>query len=304
MKKILALTLSGMLVFSGFVASLAANATEGAPQAEMHAEAAAAERNNLYLVPGTYTSGGNKVKNSISEGATALGDQECADIFTENAYVCTLSAGEALPRPSTQRKDKDGKDYSFNGWWMIVDATVTYFETVPEITQTTFLYADWRADLSQRKDPVIPQGGVEVEPNHYLMIKHAGESETEKVTLHKAFTNMMNAETLGYLYPVELYVEGLEMLPGDVITVYTTGLTDSDEAVISPVLNSGNTREIQLESKGDGSISTSDYLSADPGSLRRNPSLTFIAEEAGVYNLYIKYFSSGSIMAVYMEPKA
>lgn len=304
MKKILALTLTGMLIFGGSAASFAATATDIAPDTTLRAEATVTEKDNLYLVPGTYAEGGEKIKNGISQGATALSDAECAEIFTENAYLCTLSAGAALPAPSTRRVDKDGNAYSFNGWWMIVDATVTYFKTVPEITETTFLYADWRADLSQRKDPIIPEGGVQVEPNHYLMLKHSGAAEAERVTLHKAFTNMMNAETLGYLYPVELYVEGLKLFPGDVITVYTTGLTDAEEAVISPVLISGSTREIQLESSGDGSNATSDYLSADPGSQRRDPSLKFIAETAGVFNLYIKYFSSGSIMAVYMEPKA
>lgn len=302
MKKILALALTSILILGGSGSAVAASAAAGlAP--EPHTETTATERSNLYLVPGTYISGGVKVNNGISSGATKLTDEQCEAIFTENAYVCSLDAGAALPAPTSTRTDKEGNAYSFNGWWTIVDATVTYFKTVPEIAENTFLYADWRADLSQRKDPIIPDAGEEVEPNHYMQIKHAGAAEQEKVTLHKAFTNMMNAETLGYLYPVELYVEGLELQPGDVITVYTTGLTDAEEAVISPVLDAGNNRTIQLEASGDKDNDTADYLSADAGSQRRNPTLTYKSEEAGVFNIYIKYFAKGSIMAVYMESK-
>lgn len=306
MKKILALGLTGMLLTCGTVTAASANASaQPAPAPQAEVSETATQTNKLYLVPGTYPSGGQKVKNAITAaGATALTDAECEEIFTENAYLCTLSEGDTLPVPASTRTDKDGKAYSFNGWWTIIDATVTYFDKVPALSETTFLYADWRADLSQRKDPVIPEAGETVEPSHYIMIKRTGASESLRVTLHKAFTSMMNAETLGYLYPVELYVEGLELQPGDVITVYTTGLKDGDSAVISPVLDANNSREIQLEKSGDKPVDTADYFTADEGSLRRNPKLTYIAEEAGSFKLYIKYFSKGSTMAVYMEPMA
>lgn len=300
MKKILALTLSGMLVLGGALASAPAKANVEAsvvPQAE----ARAGEQVNLYLVPGTYTAGGNKIENVIASGAEKLSANECAAIFTENVYACTLSKGATLPKPTSDRTDKDGNAYTFNGWWSIVDATVTYFETVPEITETTYLYADWRADLSQRKDPVIPEDYVEVEPNHYMTIQRG--SDTQKIVMRKANTSMSNAETLGYKYPVELVAEGFELQPGDVITVYTTGLTDSEDPVVTPLGYAESTSEIQLETSGESGNRTSDYLRAFNGSKRQKPSLTYIAEESGVFNIYIKYFAKGSIMAVYMEPK-
>ena len=40
----------------------------------------------------------------------------------------------------------------------------------------------WRADLSQRKDPVKPEEGDKVEPNHYMVLKHADNTE-ERITL-------------------------------------------------------------------------------------------------------------------------
>lgn len=302
MKKILALTLTGLLVIA--CSGMAVTATAQGNDLPSAQSEAATRQINLYLVPGTYVSGGKKVENGISSGATKLTPDECAEIFTENAYLCTLSKGAALPVPTSKRVDKNGVAYKFNGWWSIVDATVTYFDKVPGLSETTYLYADWRADLSQRKDPIIPDPGVEIEAAHYLSIKRKETGETEKITLRKAYTNVGNAETLGYSSPVELYAEGLELSPGDVITVYTTGLTASEKAVISPILNGSNSREINLESSGDGSNVTADYLSADAGSQRRNPTVTCIAEATGYYNIYIKYFSKGSVMAVYMEPQA
>ena len=115
---------------------------------------------------------------------------------------------------------------------------------------------------------------------------------------------MTSAETLGYRYAVEIFAQGFTLNKGDVITVYTTGLDSTkEEAVVSPILPAGGSRSIQLEAKGDGSNDTKTYLDSDNGSTRRNPTLTYKLEESGVYNIYIKYFSKGSVMAVYLEPK-
>ena len=303
MKKIIAFALTGLLALSGAAVAIGGAETAIAETVSSQAELSSTAQ-KLYLVPGTYVSDGEQVKNTVSAtaGVTQLSEEECAEIFTENAYLCTLSAGTALPTPSSTRKDKEENPYSFNGWWAIVDKTVTYFKTVPQITETTYLYADWRADLSQRKDPIIPEDGEVAEPNHYMLVQRAGATEPERITLRKAYTDMMSAETLGYLYPVELVAEGFELNPGDKITVYTTGLTDDEDAVIAPLIKNGSST-IQLESSGDKTNITADYLEADEGSNRRKPSMTYIAEESGTYNIYIKFFSKGNTMAVYMEKK-
>lgn len=299
MKKILALTLTGILAFAGLATAAACKKDDKAP-----APPAPSAQDNVYFVPGTYTVNGEKKENSISSGAVKLSEEDCAEMYTENVYNCTLPAGENLPVPTSDRTDGDDNPYVFNGWWTIVNATVTYYDKVPSVTETTILYADWRTDLSQRKDPVAPDSTVEVEPDHYLSILHAGETEAVKVTLREQATNMMNAEDLGYGYPVEICVQGLELKPGDVITVYTTGLSDSEKAEVSPILDESNSRDIQLESSTEKENDTADYLTADKGSTRRNPTLTYSAEEAGTFNIYIKYFSKGTVMAVYMEPMA
>lgn len=303
MRKILALTLvSIMLLCSSSVMVATAETVE--PTANLQAETAATEQNNLYLVPGTFMSAGKKRTNTIvASGVKKLTDDECAEIFTENAYLCTKATGDKLPVPKSTRKDKNGNDYTFNGWWTIIDATVTYFETVPNLTETTYLYADWRADLSQRMDPVIPEEGEKVEPNHYIILKHVDGTE-EKVTLIRGFTNLSTAETLGYAFAAEIKVEGLDLQPGDSFTVYTTGLVkDSTKAELSPIGGSNQMWSIDLEASGDKDNDTKTYLSAKTSAYyTEDPVITYIYETSGTYNLYIKYFVGGSKMAVYMEP--
>ena len=299
MKKILAITLTGLISLCGTgiaVSATTANGASPAPQAE-----AVAEQNNLYLVPGTYILNGEKVENTISSGAKKLTAEECGQIYTENAYLCTLSAGATLPVPTSERVDKEGNAFTFNGWWTIVDATVTYFEKVPTLSENTYLYADWRADLSQRKDPVAPEPEEVVEPNHYLIITHEDNTQ-DKITLRKSSTDVNAALDLGYGHPVQLSTQ-FTLKPGDKFSVYTTGLKASEKPVAAPLVVSG-TGEIQLESNGTNTNRTADYLEADGGSKRRDPSLTYIATSIGTYNIYIKFFGDGSTMAVYMEPAA
>ena len=303
MKKILALTLSSMIVLGGSGIAVAAYAdSESSPATEVQAENKAAEQNNLYLVPGTYVADGDTVENVISAGAEKLTDEQCGKIFTPNAYLCTLTKGAKLPVPTSEKVDKDGTPYAFNGWWTIVDATVTYFETVPEITETTFLYADWRADLSQRKDPIVPDESTAVQPLHYMSIKRKETGATEIVSLRVSGTDMMNAETLGYGAPVQLYNGWFDLNPGDVITVYTAGFDGATEAQVAPLAQSG--REISLESSGDLSNVTADYLEVNK-SLKLTNNLTVTYKEsltARPFRIYIKFYFGGLTMAIYMEP--
>lgn len=301
MKKILALTLTSLIALGG--TGIVVSATTAGNTAPLSGtEAVEAAQNNLYLVPGTYISNGVKVENTLPSGAQKLSKEQCEEIFTDNAYICTLSTGEALPTPASTRKDKEGNAYSFNGWWSIVDATVTYFDKVPTLSETTYLYADWRADLSQRMDPVEPDPEVVVEPNHYMEITHT-DGTKDKITLRQSSTDVSSALHLGYGHPVQLSTQ-FTLNPGDIIKIYTTGLNDSEKPDVAPLLGAGNSSEIQLESNGTGTNRTADYLLADEGSKRREPSLTYIAEQTGTYNIYIKFFGDGSTMAVYMEPPA
>ena len=222
MKKLLAVILSGLLLVGGTgVAQTAVAQSDAAPAPNAEAEAAS---NKLYLVPGVYTEGGIKHEYTVDAGAQKLSEEQCAEIMTDNAYLCTLGEGEALPKPTGNRMDKNGNKYSFNGWWAIVDATVTYFDKVPALSETTFLYADWRADLSQRKDPVAPEEGEAVMPEHYMTIKRAKTGKEEIITLRVSGTDIPDADKLGYDRPVQLFNFWFDMIRGDDITVFWAGL--------------------------------------------------------------------------------
>ncbi|MDE7379812.1 MAG: hypothetical protein K2N14_02050 [Clostridia bacterium] len=293
MKKILVVALSSLLAISGAAAFSGCKPQEKKPA-----------QDNLYFVPGTYFSDGVKVENGLPSGAEKLSAEACAEMNTENVYKCKLPAGANLPVPTSERKDKDDNLYSFNGWWTIVNATVTYYKTVPAVTETTYLYADWRADLSQRKDPIIPDNWVETEPDHYLLVNHKDAAEPEKMAMRFKFTDMPTAETLGYFGPVELYIQGMQLLPGDKFTVYSTGLSDAETAIECPYDKKGGDRSILLEASGDKDNDTKDYLSAKSTlySQYDDATISYTGEKAAYYNIYIKFYSGGSVMSIYLEP--
>lgn len=299
MKKIIALIFASLLLLSGSCVAFAATVVSDDVSTQPKATT---EQHQLYLVPGTYVSDGNKVENSIPSGAEKLTQDECEAIYTDNAYLCTLTQGAKLPTPASERVDAKGNPYNFNGWWTIVDATVTYFDKVPALTQTTFLYADWRADLSQRKDPVAPSETPTITSTHYMIIKRATTGETETFVLRVSGTDVASDE-LGYGKPVQLYNGWFELCKGDVITVYTNGIgDDNDKVQAAPILNSSGRSTIKLESAGDGSNVTANYLKSKTATTRSPATLTCISETSRHYRIYIKFYNSGSTMAVYMEP--
>ncbi len=291
MKRILAVAITSIILACGAGVYVSSNASD---------ESSAQTRENakIYLVPGTYSSDGAKVENTVPSGADKLENTECEKIFTENAYVCTLAAGESLPLPLSERKDKDGIAFSFNGWWTIVDATVTYFEKVPEVSEPTFLYADWRAALSQSMDPVEPDESPSALPKHYMSIKRAATGESEIVALNIAGTNVPNAFDLGYGAPVQIYNDWFELAPNDEITVFTVGIKSSDELVQAPVLINGKST-ITLEKSAEENNDTADYLE----NVSSANKVVCTANNAAHYRIYIKFYDMGGTMTIYMQPK-
>ncbi len=288
MKKFLTIALSALFVF-GMAATgitLNANATaEGAPAAQ-------AETATVYLVPGSYKdSNGETVYNTVA-GATKLTDGECTAIHTPNAYLCETEAGEALPAPATTKTG-----VTFNGWWTIEDAEVVYHDTLPEVTQTLFLYADWRAELSQPKDPVNPPEETQEVLKDYLEITRKKTGKTEKVGLFVSATDVPNAVQAGYGGPVQFYNEWFYLSPGDTLKVYVSGVYGSQAAgpMIAPQLRNGK-EDTQLEISG---------TSSTPGILKRDAEdktcFNCIAGEEHPYRVYIKFYDAGGTMTIYME---
>ncbi len=298
MKKILSLVLINIFLLGSSVTAVSLKAT-AEPSREAQSKSVATKQNKLCLVPGTYMSEGGKVENAVPAGATKVKAEECAEIMTDNVYMCNLSAGDALPVPTSSRQDKNGVPYQFNGWWSIVDATVTYFDKMPELSETLYLYADWRAELSQRKDPVIPDASTVVVPSNYMSIKRAATGKEEIITLRISGTDDINADTLGYSKPVQLYNDWFELNPGDVITVYATGLGGSDQTQSAPLDVAGN--RITFENSTTTANNTGTYLKINASDSR---TLVYRAtQKTQQFRIYIKFKSNGAEMLVYMEPK-
>lgn len=272
MKKIFTIGLSASLIAACFTGTALTAAAAEMP-------APAAETAQVYLVPGA----GNALTGLETADASALH-------MEGNVYIAP-AAGSALPTPTTTKTDDEGDAFTFNGWWYIVDATVTYTATVPEVKEDTYLYADFRADLSQRKDPVAPQGGEAQEDKNYLIITHADGTE-DKIPLLISGTDVADAMDAGYGSPVQFFNEWFTLQKGDLIKVYVTGIYEGDDPVWAP-------KDGGVTFEGGGKSVSSDWV----GTYDRTGGYTmyYIPEETHIFRVYIKFKSSGKTMTFYIE---
>ncbi len=298
MKKFLTVAVSAVLAFG---------CISGAAYSETHAEAAGAtEEHAVYLVPGSYTDKktGQTVYNTV-DGATKLTDEESEAISTPNVYRFD---GEALPEPATTREG-----VVFNGWWTIEDAEIVYHETAPETSKTVYLYADWRADLSQPKDPIIPDEGEEVVYAHYMEITRALTGKKEKVQLFVSGTDVPNAVQAGYGGPVQFYNEWFLLEPGDMVRIYVSKVYGA-EPTLAPQLRGA--RKITMESgwlkpqTDDATSQTNgfpgDYANSihgEPRMLYSGKKTPYSTEEPQAHHcrIYVKFYDNGGTMTVYVQ---
>ncbi len=252
----------------------------------------------IYLVPGEY---------AAVTGATKLTDEQCKEIFTPNAYLCEVAAGEKLPVATTEREG-----YTFNGWWGIEDATVTYYETVPSANKTTFLYADFRTALSQPRDPIVPDENEKQEYAHYMEVTRAVTGEKERIPLFVSGTDVSDAVQAGYGGPVQFYNEWFMLQPGDEMRIYVSNVYGS-EAALAPQMRNTQ-RKVTLEagttnSTGNwlecGTDSDDPQFSGDYAlSAHGEPRMNYVgkrATEEHHFRIYIKFYDNGGTMTVYME---
>lgn len=299
MKKVIAIVMTCMLLTA---------ISAGAVIASAQTREVKATENVVYLVPGSYVDYLTKTKhdNTVGSGAKKLTEEECGEINTPNAYLCELAAGENLPAPVTEREG-----YTFNGWWTIKQATVTYYTTVPDLKGVTYLYADWRVDLSQPKDPIIPSDGQEVQYEHYMQITRAATGEVVKIPLFVSGTDVPNAVQAGYGGPVQFYNEWFQLSEGDDVEFYISRVY-GNLPVLSPQ-NVVGKRKITLESSGVSSTASNlkclvkgeipdysfsgDYSVATTG----EPALRCIRPGTNTYRIYVKFYDYGGTMTIYME---
>ena len=292
MKKVITFAIAGLLAIAGGGAAFTVTADSDAQAVQ--------ETAKVYLLPGSYARNGNRVLNTI-EGLTPLNETELAALHLEGNVYEAGKAGSALPTPTTTQTDNAGGAFGFNGWWTVVGATVTYMTAVPEVTETTYLYADFRAAFSQRRDPVLPDEGYEDSLNDYILIERA-TGEKEQVPLFISGTEVPNA--LGsnvFGRPVQYYNEWFKLYPGDMMSVYITSLFKSLEPTLCP-LYASNQSWVTFESN-PGVNNTQNWLSGGGDQLASGRDKRFECKEEHNYRIYIKFYNSGGTMTIYMQPQ-
>ena len=290
MKKLLAICMTAILTVAG-----TAGITAVAAASEAQEETA-----QVYLVPGRWRNNSTKqYENNTIEGLTALPEEEQAALNMETAVYPAGEAGSELPTPTTTQTGR-----TFNGWWTVVNAEVKYFETVPEVTETTYLYADFRAALSQPQDPVLPDPDAEEEITDYILCERS-TGEVEKIPLFVSGTDVPNAVgSSTYGGPVQLYNEWFTLYEGDIISIYCKKLLNRPEPTVLPVYYDGHCN-MQLESN-PGVNATSSWLEFTSGSgvfVSNGNEKTMRCKVEHIYRVYIKCYDQGGTTTVYMEPQ-
>ncbi len=292
----------------------AAPAASGASVSPIAESRAAAQ---VYLVPG--------VGNSLN--GTPLTAEETAALNMEGEVFKAGAAGTALPTPTTTKTDRTNQPFVFNGWWTIVDATVTYFETVPAVEENTYLYADFRAALSQHKDPIAPSGGAGTStPEHYMLVTRAATGKQEMIPLHVSGTEVSNAVQAGYGKPVQWYNEWFVMEPGDTVSYWFSGVYGA-QPMYGPrprhtpvscdiLLNAsgqyGQTGQYMQYVNDDYDANDTDHSSRghqnryffNANDADEPPTLSYtgpMATQPYVFRIYIQFYDEGGHMTLYME---
>lgn len=302
MKKILTVAIATMLSAACMTGAVVGAGAAGAP-------APAAETAQVYLMPGTwYDATEKETKYNTVEGLTALNAEEKTALHLEeeeNVYKAG-AAGTALPAPKTEKKDAASKPFVFQGWWYIVDATVTYTETVPQASGTLYLYADFRAEASLRHDPVAPPEQVGAGDKNFMEVLHA-DGTTEYLPLLVSGSDSPNITQMGYGVYVQFFNEYFELRRNDRVSVYLTDIGEGgdEEPACYPKPSSSGSFSVSLESNGSGTNRSSDYLCEDSVATKERGKLTlaFMSTESMTFRVYFKIATSGTLN-VYIEPKA
>ena len=294
---------------------LAATCTAGIAAGAAAAEvtpAPASETAQVYLMPGTwYDAAAQKTKKNSVEGLTALNADEKETLHLEeeaNVYKAG-AAGTTLPVPKTDKKDAKGAAFVFQGWWYIKDAAVTYTETVPEVTATTYLYADFRAKLSQRHDPVAPSETVGVGDKNFMEVMHE-DGTTDYFPLLVSGSDSPDITMMGYGVYVQFSNDYFELRRNDRISVYLTDVSEEggdEEPTCYPKPDEDGEFNRTLEANGSLTNRSLDYLCVDDAATEARGKLTFayIPAKTMTFRVYFKISSkSGNGLNVYIEPKA
>ena len=305
MKKILTVAIATMLSAACVTGiAVSASAVTNAPEA-----APAAETAHVYLLPGTwYDAAEKETRYNTVTGATALTAEEKAALHLEadpNVYKAG-EAGSKLPAPATEKKDAEGQPFVFQGWWYIEKASVTYTETVPEAKENLYLYADFRAEASQRHDPVAPPEQVGAGDKNFMEVIHE-DGTTEYLPLLVSGSDSPNITQMGYGVYVQFSNEYFALRRNDRLSFYLTDIGEGgdEEPTCYPKPKESGSFSVSLESNGSGTNRSSDYLCEDTEATAERGKLTlaFMSTESMTFRVYFKIATAGTLN-VYIEPKA
>ncbi len=301
MKKLLSIAMATALV-----ATCATGVAVGAAAIEA---APAAETAQVYLVPGSwYDAEEKETRYNTVEGATALTAEEKAGLnFAEAQTVYKAgAAGTELPTPETEHTDAEGAPFVFQGWWYIVNASVTYTETVPETREALYLYADFRAALSQRHEPAAPSAQVGQGDKNFMEVTH-DDGTKEYLPLLVSGTDQSGKSEMGYGTPVQFSNEYFELRHNDRIKVYLTNISEEggDEEPTAYPKRSSSGYVVTFEANGSGTNKTANYLCDDLATSTKDGAYTMAYHHSDTmtFRVYIKVETSGRL-DVYLEPKA
>ena len=302
-KKVLSLLIVGCLCCSllsfGLTATAESNGeTGGAIPAEE-------TFGKVYLVPGEYMDyETNQIVYNTVPGAQQLSADECSSLFIDGNVYLAGAEGSELPSAETEKKDGSGKDFVFNGWWAIEDDVVTYFDVVPGTTEDMYLYADFRAELSQPMNPIQPSESEKEDVLNYMSVKRAATGETEIIPLFVSATDVSNAVGSSYYGgPVQFYNEWFVLSPGDEVEYFVTGIYGS-EPQIAPQIRAQRcniTLEISGVSNTASWLGHKNITSGQDYMTGKRPTLYYKGTEEHHFRVYIKFYDEGGTMTIYME---
>ncbi len=107
-------------------------------------QSAAGDEHKVILNPGWNFDGGTKKLNTIEDAGVTAAD--AATYRADNAYICTVAAGEELPKPTA---GKSG--LTFVGWRYPKDGELVTITTMPaaaSLSENLYLYAHWSGSNS------------------------------------------------------------------------------------------------------------------------------------------------------------
>ena len=302
MKKLLSIAMATALV-----ATCAAGVAVGAAALE-NAPAPAAETAQVYLVPGSwYDTEAKETKYNTVAGATALSSEEKTALKLEeepNVYKAG-AAGTELPTPATEHTDAEGEPFVFQGWWYIVNASVTYTEVVPEAKEDLYHYADFRAAFSQRHEPAAPPEQIGQGDKNFMEVTHE-DGTVDYLPLLVSGTDQSGKQEMGYGTPVQFFNEYFELRHNDRIKVYLTDISeDSDGKPAAYPKRSSSGFVVTFEANGSGTNRTANYLCDDITASNKDDEYTMAYHHTDTmtFRVYIKVETNGRL-DVYMEPKA